>query len=101
MLGVLELLAGGAVVGGEVEGRGGAESASESLPLPPQAVRRQERATRTAASEGQDPRCLQSSIIMTTPFAPWDVTATSSAAVRFPSSLAAWQGLSGYRSRRG
>lgn len=84
MLGVLELLTEGSVVGGVAEGRGGAESASESPPLPPQAVRRQERATRTAASEGRVRRpCLLSSIVMTTPSRHWDIAATSGAVVRF------------------
>lgn len=84
MLGVLELLTEGSVVGGVAEGRGGAESASESPPLPPQAVRRQERATRTAASEGRvrRPRLL-SSVVMTTPSRHRDVAATSGAVVRF------------------
>ena len=51
--GVLGPLSEGVTVGRSAEGRGGVESACESPSLPPQAVRRQETATRTAPNQCQ------------------------------------------------
>lgn len=47
----------GVVLSGSAEGRGGAESACEPSPLPPQAVSRQETATRKAPNQGQADPC--------------------------------------------